>query len=300
MKDVSSKPKRSMPVVKLTEDLSQKPEVYANPEEIKIEVRDFDGVEINSVDARELHKFLESGRQFSNWIQDRIKQCEFIEGLDFITINNSIYSPPRKEYIVSIDAAKELCMMEKNEIGRRTRRYFIEMERIAKQKIVKPRTREEIFHDAFVESQKCIEEQQVVIEHQKQTIKTTGMQLLKTQHIVETQKPKVEFAETVMKSDRDVSLSQGMKILGIPRPNNMLAVLRTGIANGEVNHSFKWLQKRGGKNYPMQHPVSQGWLRSGLVTNSAGQTFEQTFITVDGIDKLRKLIKKFGLPEEAA
>ena len=37
------------------------------------------GAEINSADARELHSFLNSERQYANWIQDRITQYGFIE-----------------------------------------------------------------------------------------------------------------------------------------------------------------------------------------------------------------------------
>lgn len=85
-----------------------------------------------TVDARELHEFLESRQQFSNWITNRIEQYGFVQDIDFITINNSIYSPPRKEYHVSIDMAKELSMVERNEKGKQARKYFIEMERVAK------------------------------------------------------------------------------------------------------------------------------------------------------------------------
>ncbi len=87
---------------------------------------------VNSVDARELHEFLESKQQFSHWIKNRIERYSFTQGIDFITIDNSIYSPPRKEYIITIDTAKELSMVEQNEKGREARKYFIECEKIAK------------------------------------------------------------------------------------------------------------------------------------------------------------------------
>lgn len=102
---------------------------------IKIEQKRIGDGEINSVDARELHTFLENGYQFSKWITERIKQYEFTEGVDFITIVNSYYSPPRKDYIISINMAKELSMVERNEKGKQARRYFIEMEDVAKKAI---------------------------------------------------------------------------------------------------------------------------------------------------------------------
>ncbi|MCD8557490.1 MAG: antA/AntB antirepressor family protein [Shewanella xiamenensis] len=38
---------------------------------------------INAVNARELHSWLESKQDFSTWIKKRIKQCQFIENIDF-------------------------------------------------------------------------------------------------------------------------------------------------------------------------------------------------------------------------
>jgi phage anti-repressor protein len=43
-----------------------------------------------AVDARELHLFLESKQDFSNWIKKRIEDCELIEGQDYVTLNKKI------------------------------------------------------------------------------------------------------------------------------------------------------------------------------------------------------------------
>lgn len=80
--------------------------------------------------ATELHKFLKSRRRYANWIKDRLQQSEFIEGEDFITILlQSTGGRPQKEYLLKLDVAKELSMLERNERGRRIRRYFIECEK---------------------------------------------------------------------------------------------------------------------------------------------------------------------------
>jgi len=39
--------------------------------------------EVNSVNARELHKLLEVGKDFSTWVKGRIEKFGFIEDLDF-------------------------------------------------------------------------------------------------------------------------------------------------------------------------------------------------------------------------
>ena len=101
------------------------------------------------INAREVHRLLKVGRMYQHWIKARIKQAGFIENQDFVIVenlslpilasaNNEQSSPmarPQKliDYIVSLDMAKHLCLMEKNEIGRAVRQHFIEAESQLKQ-----------------------------------------------------------------------------------------------------------------------------------------------------------------------
>ena len=95
---------------------------------------------IETVNARELHAFLESKRDFSTWIKDRITEYEFIENKDFVCTTNSGSKGRgghnRIEYFILLDMAKELSMVERNDKGKQARLYFIECERIAKTKQV--------------------------------------------------------------------------------------------------------------------------------------------------------------------
>lgn len=91
------------------------------------------GEEQQTVNARELWKFLGSKRQFGNWMKDRIKEYGFIEGVDF-TVNKIVnghnkgrFTPV--DYTITINMAKELAMIENNEKGKQARRYFIEVEK---------------------------------------------------------------------------------------------------------------------------------------------------------------------------
>lgn len=88
------------------------------------------------VNARELHQKLENKRQFANWIKQRIEQFSFIENEDFIRFNKFVKGDEKGfgnktiiEYYLTINMAKELAMVENNEIGRKIRRYFIEVEK---------------------------------------------------------------------------------------------------------------------------------------------------------------------------
>ncbi len=92
---------------------------------------------VQTVNARELHTFLEVGKDFSTWIKDRIAQYGFTEGLDFVAnllpnIGEKGTGRPTKEYAISLDMAKELSMVERNDKGKQARMYFLECERRAR------------------------------------------------------------------------------------------------------------------------------------------------------------------------
>lgn len=85
--------------------------------------------------ARDLHAFLEVGKDFSTWIRIRISEYEFTENQDFILLPKTGEQRKgrgghnRKDYHLTLDTAKELAMVERNEKGRQIRRYFIECEK---------------------------------------------------------------------------------------------------------------------------------------------------------------------------
>ena len=82
--------------------------------------------------ARDLHSFLEVGKVFGAWIQDRINEYGFIQDEDYFVITERTNGRPRKEYHITLDMGKELGMVERNERGRQIRQYFIRCERTLK------------------------------------------------------------------------------------------------------------------------------------------------------------------------
>lgn len=92
---------------------------------------------VNAVNARELWLELDSKQQFADWIKKKIKKYGFIEGEDYLLHNFMKQLPSgaklQKDYLVSLEMAKELAMVENNEKGRAVRRYFIEMEKAHRQ-----------------------------------------------------------------------------------------------------------------------------------------------------------------------
>lgn len=88
------------------------------------------------VSARELYKGLEIKKRFSAWVSDNFK--DFIEDVDFKGVLISTPFNPKypdgkqqelQDYAITISMAKELCMMSHTELGKKYRKYFLELER---------------------------------------------------------------------------------------------------------------------------------------------------------------------------
>ena len=84
--------------------------------------------------ARNLHAFLGIGKMFAHWIKDRLGEYGFVENQDVVIACQNWQAKGRgghnrKEYHLTLDTAKELAMVERNEKGRQIRRYFIECEK---------------------------------------------------------------------------------------------------------------------------------------------------------------------------
>lgn len=110
------------------------------------------------VNARELWRSLGSKQEFANWIKNRIESYGFQESVDYISFDEVIKratgATTRKEYILTLDTAKEIAMVENNEKGRMVRRYFIEAEkRYRELKIIRARSKAErrLFTDILKE-----------------------------------------------------------------------------------------------------------------------------------------------------
>ena len=84
------------------------------------------------VDMRELHEVLKVNSPFDIWIKRRIEAGGFEEEADFSTfLLKSTGGRPRTEFYFLLNSAKEVALMENNEMGRMFRKYFIEMEHVA-------------------------------------------------------------------------------------------------------------------------------------------------------------------------
>lgn len=83
-----------------------------------------------TISGRELHQALEVKTRYNDWFS---RMCEygFTEGKDFYSIlsKTSESGRPSTDHNLTIDMAKELCMIQRTEIGKKCREYFLEVER---------------------------------------------------------------------------------------------------------------------------------------------------------------------------
>jgi anti-repressor protein len=89
------------------------------------------------VSARELHQFLEVKTAFGIWMK-RMKEYGFVENVDYAVIKSERADNQVvviQDFVITVDMAKELSMIQRTEKGKQARLYFIECEKIAKQQV---------------------------------------------------------------------------------------------------------------------------------------------------------------------
>lgn len=94
----------------------------------------------SKINARNLHKQLNNGWKFTDWIENRINSYQLIKEVDYFTVsrkyetvkNSSLQPKETLDYILTLDCAKQLAMVERTDIGALVRRYFIIVEKAFK------------------------------------------------------------------------------------------------------------------------------------------------------------------------
>lgn len=264
-----------------------------------VEVIEYDGK--HAVNARELHEKLGNKKQFANWIQLRIEQYGFVENQDFQVFNqkvkNSNGGRSRKEYALSLDMAKELCMVENNDAGRRIRKYFIEVEKKARTQnpFAIPQTYSEALLLAANQA-KQIEKQQLALEQKKiENDKLVADGKRKDATIVRM-KPKEVFTDAVAGSKGNCLVGEVAKL-----------ITQNGYKIGEKQF-FAWLRDNGylGKkgeryNIPNQQYMGKNpffYIKRGVRQGDNGvlHTTSTTMLTPKGqIYFVNKFLGKGGL-----
>ena len=165
-----------------------------------------------TVSARDLHEQLNIESNFTTWFK---RMCEygFEESKDFFPkMEESTGGRPSKEFDISVDMAKEICMIQRSPEGRRIRQYFIELEKAWN-------TPEQIMARALKMANQSIE-----------SLKQDNAVLLEDNNRM---RPKEIFADAVSSSDTSILIGELAKIL---RQN--------GVQTGQ-RRLFDWLRRNG-------------------------------------------------------
>jgi phage anti-repressor protein/phage antirepressor YoqD-like protein len=233
-----------------------------------------------SVNARDLHAFLEVGKDFSTWVKDRINQFGFVDGLDFEKMENlsspisgSAKARPQTatDYLLSLDMAKELSMVERTDKGKQARQYFIACERQLKQQAALAAFNIPQSYSAALRL--CADQQDVIEEKDKQLAIAA---------------PKVAFHDAVTESSDVCQLAVAAQVAKLPFGRNTLfqKLRQMGVLiSGTDRH-----------NLPKQEYVTRGYFTVNERKIQRPDTGEPmiTFTTYATQKGIAWIVDKFG------
>lgn len=163
------------------------------------------------VSARDLYHGLELKIRFSLWVSKNFH--EFEEGEDFTSVsrdtevknNGGIQIRELQDYALTLDMAKQLCMMSHTDIGQKYRKYFIELER------------------KWNDPQEVVKRGYAILQNENTQLKIE----------VKRMKPKALFADAVSDSESTILVGELAKILK-----------QNGVEIGAIR-LFEWLRENG-------------------------------------------------------
>ena len=197
------------------------------------------GTDAPTVSARDLHEGLEIKTAFKDWFP-RMAEYGFETGKDFNMLKNERVQMEgnrevRREivdYQISVDMAKQICMIQRSEKGKRYREYFLDLEKAWN-------TPEQVMARALKIADRQIED----LKHNNRLLEQK----------IEADKPKTIFADAVSASHTSILVGDMAKL-----------ICQNGYQIGQ-KRLFEWLRENGylvkggsSKNMPMQRYVEQG------------------------------------------
>lgn len=222
-----------------------------------------------TVSARDLHEALEINTRFNDWFS-RMAEYGFENGVDFNLLKNEkVRLEGNREvkrdimdYQISVDMAKQICMIQRSEKGKQYRQYFIDLEKAWN-------TPEQIFARALKMADQKIEK-----------LKETNAGLLED---VERMRPKEIFADAVKASTSSILIGDLAKLL---RQN--------GVDTGQ-KRLFEQLRNEG---YLMKTGSSRNMPKQKYVANGFFQIKETVISNPDGSVRMTKTTKVTGKDQQ--
>lgn len=198
-----------------------------------------------TVSGRELHEKLEIKTPYTQWFE-RMAEYGFVENEDYIGLSQKCEKPsggrPSVDHQMTIEMAKQICMIQRTDAGRRYREYFLEIER-------KWNDPQMVMARSLIYANKQLEILSGQLDAANARIEEANAQ-------IEEAKPKVLFADAVKASKTSIMVGELAKLL---RQN--------GVSIGQ-NRLFEWLRNndylmKSGESYnlPTQKSMERGLLR---------------------------------------
>lgn len=215
-----------------------------------------------TVSGRELHDKLEIKTAYKDWFP---RMCEygFVEGEDYGSFlsdrSDGLPGKPRTDHQLTIEMAKQICMIQRTETGKRYREYFLEIEK-------EWNTPEAVMARA--------------VKMADRKIALLSGQLAEANKQIEEAKPKVLFAEAVSTAKTSILIGELSKLMK-----------QNGVNIGQ-NRLFDWMRengylikaKNGSYNMPTQSAMERGLL----------EIKESTSVNPDGSVRVNKTPKVTG------
>ena len=218
-----------------------------------------------TVSARDLHEALEINTRFNDWFS-RMAEYGFENGVDFNLLKNEkVRLEGNREvkrdimdYQISVDMAKQICMIQRSEKGKQYRQYFIDLEKAWN-------TPEQVMARALKLADRTID-----------TLKEDNKKLIEEN---ERMKPKEIFADAVSASTSSILIGDLAKLL---RQN--------GVETGQ-QRLFSRLRDEG---YLMKTGSSRNMPKQKYVEMGLFQIKETVISNPDGSVRMTKTTKVTG------
>lgn len=193
-----------------------------------------------TVSARDLHEALEINTRFNDWFS-RMAEYGFENGVDFNLLKNEkVRLEGNREvkrdimdYQISVDMAKQICMIQRSEKGKQYRQYFIDLEKAWN-------TPEQVMARALKLADKTID-----------TLKEDNKKLIEEN---EKMKPKVIFADAVRASSSSILIGDLAKLLR----QNGVDIGAKRLFEYLRNHGYLIKRKGSDWNMPTQKSMNMG------------------------------------------
>ena len=208
--------------------------------------------------GRDLHEALGIKSKYADWFKNMCAYG-FEEGKDYVSFSKILENGGRtKDHQITIPMAKEICMIQRSDLGKQCRQYFLKIEE-------QWNSPEAIMSRALQLANRKLDD-----------LKKVNLTLTAK---IEEDKPKVIFAEAVETAKTSILVGELAKILK-----------QNGVATGQKRF-FEWLRENGyliksgsDKNMPTQRSMEMGLfeIKETAIAHSDGHTTVQKTPKVTG------------------